>query len=395
MIKEVNSMTEFWIAIATLIGAILIFIQTNKSQKVTYLSEEEAKWRENLREIIISLRSSDEGRIIEELNRLTPLLNPLGKVNKRIGNRQAYSVDSHIWLLREQIVEKFEKDKLKRLIDYLELLLKFDWEESKYKLRYKLFDFFIIFTLIFYCLLFILWIIQPEWISIDGEPISVIIPLIGLFMVLLAFGIFWASLKDKIFLGLNTAINGIDNFFTILFIFCYILPVVGLIFRYNEKIVEILQKLSFLSDINKSKLTYILIGLMFVFEIVFLSISVSFKNKYYLSILGADYPYLTQKLNYIYRYLQENHDNYYLLKAHSKLEKYFSRKESADIPTDFDLGREIDNIDLTYLWKLTAYKKIIKQLLRYRKYGNEIPRRFYAKNIKEKWNNVLEKLKVK
>lgn len=388
-------MTEFWIAAATLIGTILFFIQTNKSQKVTYLYEEEAKWRDSLRNIIISLRDSDDKTIVADLNKLTPLLNPLGKQNRKIGHRQAYSVDSHIWLLRGYILEQFDKEKLNKLIDYLELLLKFDWEDSKNKLKYKLFDSFIIFSLFLYCLLFILWIIQPEWIGRDGKPISVILPVIGLFMVLLALGIFCAHLKGKIFFGV-TALTAIDQFFVMLFLVCYIIPVVGLIGRYNEKIVEVLQRVSFMSDVNKTNLTKILIGMLFVFEILFLSISTSLKNKYYLSILKADYPYLTKELKSIYYHLREKNlsenNRDYLSRAYSQLEKYFEKDDLLDIPQNISIDKVIDDIDSTYLWQLTSYKKVIKYLI---KYKNGTDDRCIIERLKEKWNNTLEKLRIK
>ncbi|HFU4026279.1 TPA: hypothetical protein ACGO0F_002025 [Streptococcus suis] len=95
-------MKEFWPAIATFLAALLVFIQTNKAQRLSHLSDEKVKWRNDLRKHIknfYTFQSNPSKDILQQLNSLRPLLNPLGKEAQCVGMRKVYHEDAiYGWL---------------------------------------------------------------------------------------------------------------------------------------------------------------------------------------------------------------------------------------------------------------------------------------------------------
>lgn len=357
-------MSELLIAILTLIGTILIFIQTNRTQRIEHLSEEERSWRSDIRDIIVKLYLSENCNAVRnQLANLRPLLNPLGKLNNKVGTRQAYLVDAHIWLLVREIYQEDDylvvKDRVEQLTDYLELLLKFDWEESKYKLRYRLFDTFIMGTLIFYALLYCVWLIKPAQSKYPD-----LVVYIGLVFILISMLIFYLYLREKSYLGVHRYGS---NTSTILFLIGYIVPAQFLLERFGSSLVVIFTVIPFLQDIVVSRMSGLLSFLLFFFEVFFLLLSTSLKSKYCDSLVDTEHIYLEKELKSLYVYLKStSFDNKNLLNFCGKMDKRF-RDISLSEDKVFDLKEKIEYIDSHYLWKVSAYKKEVEYLVQYRK----------------------------
>lgn len=142
--------------IGVILGAVItgIFpiIQAFKGNKLQYITIERSKWREKLRSLIVEIYNSDKDSIKEKLVELGSYINQYGK--HRSGNYPKdvdldFEKDEHIWkeidkienILKEENTDKIKDnendfDRCKNnLINYLELLLKFDWERHKKEVK--------------------------------------------------------------------------------------------------------------------------------------------------------------------------------------------------------------------------------------------------------------------
>ena len=116
--------------IATIISSLLAMTISDKKNKLKYITNERQRWRNQIREIGEKINNTDNKT--EIINLLTPLklrINSYGFEDKK-----NILHDGHIW----EIIRKFESDTSyevktfkNRLIQYLSMLLKFDWERSK------------------------------------------------------------------------------------------------------------------------------------------------------------------------------------------------------------------------------------------------------------------------
>lgn len=114
--------------------AVIIF-QTNKKGKLQYITGERSEWRKQLRNICYKLKriehqkTENQKDILDEvLVDLKTRLNAYGKDRKT-----DYLWDGHIWDVIRSIEEASEVNvkEVDRLIDYVSLLLKYDWERVK------------------------------------------------------------------------------------------------------------------------------------------------------------------------------------------------------------------------------------------------------------------------
>lgn len=132
---------EIIVALITgILSLFTLFIKTNKESKLSRITDERTKWREEMRNIAKKLSatnqldentndSNKEKESLQEiLTQLKTRLNSYGK------GRDDYLKDSHIWksisIIETNGNSNIEDEKIK-LIDYLSLLLKYDWERSK------------------------------------------------------------------------------------------------------------------------------------------------------------------------------------------------------------------------------------------------------------------------
>ncbi|MGT2799153.1 hypothetical protein [Streptococcus marmotae] len=117
--------------ISTIIGTVISFVQTNKKHKLDLVTRERSEWRKQLKKIIKNL--DDENNRAIAISELKSQINPYGR-NMDIKNTKPYFMkDGHIW----DMLEMGEKVNYEKLIFFVELLLKYDWERSKKEVEVK------------------------------------------------------------------------------------------------------------------------------------------------------------------------------------------------------------------------------------------------------------------
>ena len=119
--------------IGTITSVILSFIQSNKRNKLDYIIKERSEWRKTIKTIIVHLLNGNEESSV--INTLKTHINPYGyKINSKFSSNY-YMKDGHIWDLIDNF--DYSSDSVSKLTQYLEYLLKYDWERSKKEIGYR------------------------------------------------------------------------------------------------------------------------------------------------------------------------------------------------------------------------------------------------------------------
>lgn len=162
--------------IANLVTSIFNLTQGFHKDKIDNVIKERKSWREKIRSIAAKIQGSCKCDIKNVLSELKVRLNAYG-----IESESDYKKDTHIWGIvrkmentdynQKEYSEDFEVDK-KFLVEYLSLLLKYDWERSKNEVfgNIKIYAFDVVFWIGFVVLLFIFsfdeWIIQSIFLVV-------------------------------------------------------------------------------------------------------------------------------------------------------------------------------------------------------------------------------------
>lgn len=127
-----------WISIilsSAVIAAIISFSSAAKSNQLKYITSERTKWRKEIKTIASGLAECEENnkKSRKLLTKLKLQINSYGyKDTYPCDIRLNCFTDEHIWKEIEAIEDGGEyKCHRDRLLRYLQLLLKFDWERSK------------------------------------------------------------------------------------------------------------------------------------------------------------------------------------------------------------------------------------------------------------------------
>lgn len=131
--------------IGATLSAILVFINTSKKNKLDFITKERSEWRKEIQIILDNL--SKVGKRSEAIQRLKSRINPYGKNLTAEDEASFYLHDGHIWRLIEKIDISNTKQ-VEELADYVRLLLKYDWERSKYEINYDIFNSLVSFILV-------------------------------------------------------------------------------------------------------------------------------------------------------------------------------------------------------------------------------------------------------
>lgn len=136
--------------IATIISGFVSYISSRRQSCLQHITGERKEWREKIREIASKLDGASYKDTLKILNELKVRINAYGN-NEVTGS---YFCDAHIWKIiieleegkpSKQVLEKAQK----QLIEYLSLLLKFDWERSKTEIKGNIYE--IVSVLVFFC----------------------------------------------------------------------------------------------------------------------------------------------------------------------------------------------------------------------------------------------------
>lgn len=125
--------------IAAIISGIISYLSLWRKGNLQYITQERKEWREKMREIASALDGATYKKTLKILTKLKVRINAYGDENN-----YRYDEDGHIWKVIRQLEEKNPgRDELmeqqRMLIDYISLLLKFDWERSKKEVRGNLY----------------------------------------------------------------------------------------------------------------------------------------------------------------------------------------------------------------------------------------------------------------
>ena len=125
--------------ITGIFSVVVLIFQTNRKGKLRYITGERSEWRDQLRRICYERKQIEHQKKEEQKDRLDEVLVDLKtRLNAYGKDRKTdYLWDGHIWNVIRSIEEASEVNvkEVDRLIDYISLLLKYDWERAKQEAR--------------------------------------------------------------------------------------------------------------------------------------------------------------------------------------------------------------------------------------------------------------------
>lgn len=181
------------VGIGAVLSAVLLFINNSKKNKLDFITKERSEWRSEIKSIIVDLLTkSDQNTAIA---RLETQLNPYGRsISEEYSKYEFYMNDGHIWKLVNDF--GYSNENVKILTEYLELLLKYDWERSKREVNfsytgvlYKVFNIAITIGL-----LFLFFTMKRTWFT--STVISVFGFVIPFLVIILPLSLFVPKILD-------------------------------------------------------------------------------------------------------------------------------------------------------------------------------------------------------
>lgn len=122
--------------IAAFITAIFAFIKSDKQGRLEHITSERKNWRESMRSIMEEIQGASYQETLNCMVKLKVRINAYGS-----NYSDNYMDDAHIWRLIKKI-EKMDCNNTNELhkyqnqmIEYISLLLKYDWERSKREVK--------------------------------------------------------------------------------------------------------------------------------------------------------------------------------------------------------------------------------------------------------------------
>lgn len=234
--------------IAAIVSGGISFLINRRQGVLQYITGERKEWREALRKIVASLCNASYEDTLKLLGDLKIRINALG--NDGISDK--YSNDSHIWKVINEVEQKSLKQeelkkKQKQLIEYISILLKYDWERSKKEVQGDICDFGVLFLLGLsgvYCVVSILYLNEE---NIGVYQLASMLSVYAL-MIIMIYSIFIIEMKTFYRDILDGSIHSTPKKYTwIRLIFCYLFVgifVIGYIIGYSMIIKEFLKIVS-------------------------------------------------------------------------------------------------------------------------------------------------------
>lgn len=170
--------------ISALVTVLAEYLNSRRANMLKYITEERKNWRDGMRKIAEDVETSNCGDIGMSITRLKVRINAYGC--SAYGN---FHKDGHIWEVIGRIEQKkmsgaaFETEK-RQLIEYISLLLKYDWERSKREVKGTAEKFIRILLVVFPCAIFMYFYFM-EWGCTDVREFvidAVYLALAGIFM---------------------------------------------------------------------------------------------------------------------------------------------------------------------------------------------------------------------
>lgn len=125
---------------SAVVVAVINMIMQNKNNKLQYITNERSNWRRELKEISVKLQKAKSPK--KMACSLQELKNRINSYGQHFGEyptitKMDFLKDEHIWKMIDDIEKRkgnFQKNK-RKLLNYIELLLKFDWERTKKEVK--------------------------------------------------------------------------------------------------------------------------------------------------------------------------------------------------------------------------------------------------------------------
>lgn len=129
--------------IAAVISGVMTFFISRKQNNLQYITVERKEWRAEIRRIAKSLYKASYDDTLIILTELKLRINAFGNND----DEKSFCKDKHIWELIKDIESKELTSELlylkqNQMIEYLSLLLKFDWERSKNEVKGNMYNIF-------------------------------------------------------------------------------------------------------------------------------------------------------------------------------------------------------------------------------------------------------------
>ena len=204
--------------IGAILSAFLTFINSSKKNKLDFITKERSEWRKDIQAILDDL--GKVGKRSEAIQRLKSRINPYGKNLTAEDKDSFYLHDGHIWRLIKKI-DISNTEQVEELADYVRLLWKYDWERSKYEIRFDIINSFIYFLLVVEPIsnsLLILIKFEELWVQVELFCISILM-ILGTFH----FKEFTKKIKEwtryeLVYFGLLTSAMSISSGFMLYWI---------------------------------------------------------------------------------------------------------------------------------------------------------------------------------
>ena len=121
--------------ISAIIAGVVSYVTAKKHDTSSYVKDQKILWQSKIRHIAKDLYLASYKKTLKLLSELKTYINPIGHNE---GFTHAFFSDAHIWDLIDEMESTDFSDSKKllhlkqnQLIEYLSLLLKYDWENSK------------------------------------------------------------------------------------------------------------------------------------------------------------------------------------------------------------------------------------------------------------------------
>lgn len=122
--------------IAAIVTGIVMYITSQKNNRLQYITGERKLWRDRIRKIAVDLEGASYKKTVNILTELETNINAYGNYS----TVEDYFLDGHIWKEIKEIKDKkISGNELyirqQKIVEYLAALLKYDWERSKKEIR--------------------------------------------------------------------------------------------------------------------------------------------------------------------------------------------------------------------------------------------------------------------
>lgn len=129
------------VVLATVFSTIVSYIISRKQSALQYITGERKEWREKMRQIAFKLNGASYVKTLKILTELKVRINAWENNDVEIG----YFSDAHIWKAIDELENKEPSEtilhsKQNQLIEYISLLLKYDWERSKNEVKNNMYN---------------------------------------------------------------------------------------------------------------------------------------------------------------------------------------------------------------------------------------------------------------